>query len=145
MLTNMCMLQAMKASPQAPPHVPSLDDLKVKEGQRPRTNIDSASRKLLGCLGLTASPSLKAKLQVQLGRRLLITCITCNAALQLVRFAEGMSSEVVWVVQEAKKELKVYEGLAKAAKAEKVTINTAVCNAECLLSSQRLLWVMTCA
>ncbi len=46
-LTNMCMLQAMKPYPQALPLVPSLDDLKVKEGQRPRTNIDSASRKLL--------------------------------------------------------------------------------------------------
>ncbi len=43
-----------------------------------------------------------------------------------------MSSEVMWVVQEAKKVLKVYEGLAKAAKAEKVTINMGFCDAECL-------------
>ena len=84
MMTNMCMLQAVQV-PQAPPHVPSLDDLRVKEGQRPRTNIDSASRKLLRSLGLTASPSLKAKQQVQLGCRLLIICITCNATLQLLR------------------------------------------------------------
>ncbi|DBA99351.1 TPA: hypothetical protein ACH3X3_011952 [Trebouxia sp. C0006] len=67
---------AVKATPQAPPHVPLLDDLKVKEGQRPPTNIDSAARTLLGCLGLKASPSLKAKQQVQLGCRLLIICIT---------------------------------------------------------------------
>ena len=60
-------------------------------------------------------------------------------------FADRTSSEVMWVVQEAKKELKVYKGLVKAAKAEKVTTNMAVRNAECLLSSQRLLWVMTCA
>lgn len=60
-------------------------------------------------------------------------------------FADRMSSEVVWVVQEAKEVLKVYKGLFKAAKAEKVTINMAVCNAECLPSLQRLLWVMTCA
>ena len=84
-LTNVCMLQAVRASPQAPQHVQSLEDLKVKEGQRPPTNIDSAARTLLGCLGLKASPSLKAKQQVQLGCRLLIICITCNAVLQLVR------------------------------------------------------------
>ncbi|KAL0056187.1 hypothetical protein WJX82_008538 [Trebouxia sp. C0006] len=78
--------EALKASPQAPPplpHKPSLDDLRVKEGQMPLTNIDSACRKLLKGLGLKASPSLKAK------------------------------------QQEAKEVLKVYEGLAKAAKAEK--------------------------
>ncbi len=38
---------------------------------------------------------------------------------------------MMWVVQEAKEVLKVYEGLAKAAKAEKVTINMG-CDAECL-------------
>ena len=85
MLTNMCMLQAVKATPQAPPHMPSLDDLKVKEDQRPPTNIDSAARTLLGCLGLKADPKLKAKQQVQLGCCLPIICITCNAALQLLR------------------------------------------------------------
>jgi len=86
MLTYVCTLQALKASPQAPPpHKPSLDDLRVKEGQRPLTNIDSACRKLLKGLGLTASPSLKAKQQVQLGCRLLIIYILCNATLQLVR------------------------------------------------------------
>ncbi len=67
MLTYVCTLQAVKASTQGPPHVPSLDDLRVKEGQRPLTNIDSASRKLLKSLGLTADPKLKAKQQVQLG------------------------------------------------------------------------------
>ncbi len=84
MMTNMCMLQTVKV-PQAPPHVPCLDDLHVKEGQRPPTNIDSAARTLLRCLGLRAGPELKAKQQVQLGCRLLITCKTCNATLQLVR------------------------------------------------------------
>ncbi len=58
-------------------------------------------------------------------------------------FADRMSSEVMWVVQEAKKELKVYEGLVKAAKAEKVTINMGFCDAECLPSAQRFLWLMT--
>ncbi len=79
---------------------------------------------------------------------LLTAVLLCRAYL-VVRtdvcqhFAEGMSSEVMWVVQEAKKELKVYERLVKAAKAEKVTINMAVGDAECLPSAQSLLWVMT--
>ena len=50
----------------------------------------------------------------------------------------------MWVVQEARKELMVYEGLKKAAKAQKVTINMAVCNADCLPSAQKWLWLMTC-
>ena len=58
--------------------------------------------------------------------------------------ADRISGEVVWVVQEAREELKVYEGLKKAAKAQRVTINMAVCNADCLPSAQRLLWDMTC-
>ncbi len=58
-------------------------------------------------------------------------------------FPDRMSSEVMWVVQEAKEVLKVYEGLAKAAKAEKVSINMTVSDAECLPSAQRLLWVIT--
>jgi len=37
-------------------------------------------------------------------------------------------------VQEARKELKVYQGLKKAAKAQKVTVNMPVCDVDCLPS-----------
>jgi len=85
MLTNMRTLQAVKVSPQAPLHVPSLDDLHVKEGQRPRTTIAVASGLLMSHLGLKEGDKLKAKHQVQqLCCWFLLTCVTCNAALQLV-------------------------------------------------------------
>ena len=80
MLTSMCTLQAVQASPQAPLHV---DDLKVKEGQRPRTNMSVANRLLMSHLDLAGDDKLKERQQVQLGCRFLIICITCNATLQL--------------------------------------------------------------
>jgi len=49
-----------------------------------------------------------------------------------------ISSEVTCLVQEARKELKVYQGLKKAAKAQKVTVNMPVCDVDCLPSAQRL-------
>ena len=82
MLTTMCTLQALKASPQAPLHV---DDLKVKEGQRPRTNMSVANRLLMSHLGLTRDDKLKKKQQVQLGCWSLPTFTVCNAALQHLR------------------------------------------------------------
>ncbi len=56
-------------------------------------------------------------------------------------FVGRISSEVMCLVQEARKELKVYQGLKKAAKAQKVTVNMPVCDVDCLPSAQRLLWV----
>ncbi len=84
MLTSMYTLQAVKVSPQAPLHVPSLDDLRVKEGQRPRTNTAVATSLLMSHLGVQGGNKLKAQHQVQLGCRFLIICITCNSALQLL-------------------------------------------------------------
>ena len=49
------------------------------------------------------------------------------------------------LVQEARKELKVYQGLKKVAKAQKVIVNMPVRDADCLPSAQWLLWVMTYA
>ncbi|DBA75983.1 TPA: hypothetical protein ACH3X2_008917 [Trebouxia sp. C0005] len=55
--------EAVKSSPHAPLHVPSLDDLHVKEGQRPRTTIAIASSTLISCLGLKEDAKHKAKRQ----------------------------------------------------------------------------------
>ena len=49
------------------------------------------------------------------------------------------------LVQEARKELKVYQGLKKVAKAQKVIVNMPVRDADYLPSAQWLLWVMTYA
>ncbi len=49
-------------------------------------------------------------------------------------FVGRISSEVMCLVQEARKELKVYQGLKKAAKAQKVTVNMPVCDVDCLPS-----------
>ena len=84
MLTSMCTPQAVKVSPQASLHVPSLQDLHVKEGQRPRTNTAVATSLLMSSLGVRVGDKLKAKQQVQLGCWSLSTCTICNAALQLL-------------------------------------------------------------
>ena len=65
-------------------------------------------------------------------------CLSLSVTL-LIR----ISSEVTCLVQEARKELKVYQGLKKVAKAQKVIVNMPVRDADCLPSAQRLLWVMT--
>ena len=57
---------------------------------------------------------------------------------------DGTRSEVMWVVQEAKKQLREYGRLRKAAKAQEVMVNMAVCSVDCWPSAQRLLWAMTC-
>ena len=84
-----------------------------------------------------------------LSSELLIAASLCHAYVlvepNVCQHSAGrISGEVMWVVQEARKELQVYEGLKKADKAQKVTINMAVCDADCLPSAQRLLWVKTC-
>ena len=50
----------------------------------------------------------------------------------------------MWVVQEARKQLREYGRLWKAAKAQKVMVNMAVRSVDCWPSAQRLLWAMTC-
>lgn len=68
----------------------------------------------------------------------------CECTAESLHVADRMSSEVMWVVQEARKELQVYRGLKKAAKAQEVMVNMRVCNADCLPSAQNLSSVMTC-
>ncbi|DBA95996.1 TPA: hypothetical protein ACH3X1_001503 [Trebouxia sp. C0004] len=91
--------EAVEVSFQAPLHVPSLDDLHVKEGQRPRTTMAVASSLLMSHLGLKVGDKLRAQHQA------------CQ------QFLDRISGEVVRLVQEARKELKVYQGLNKAQKA----------------------------
>ncbi|DBA85666.1 TPA: hypothetical protein ACH3X1_005240 [Trebouxia sp. C0004] len=55
--------EAVEVSPQAPLHLPSLDELHVKEGQRPRTTMAVASSLLVLHLSLKVGDKLKAKHQ----------------------------------------------------------------------------------
>ena len=80
---------------------------------------------------------------------LLAAMLLCHACVSVQlkacqHFADRIRSEVVWVVQEAREQLKVYSGLKQAAKVQEVMVSTPDFDTVCLPSMQCLLCVMTC-